>query len=287
MSWHATAWVKDLRQCSDGARLSRSQKLLLFVLADYHNTAAKQAWPSVLTIASESMLSLAQTKRFLDYLEEHLVIERCRPKAYGRGITTAYEFLALDAPERLEKRLQKGVHGEPLFKDELPDQKRVQSRPSKCAEGVHFDPERGSEGDQIDDAYIEERRTIEPKQQAQEKKHAHRVLNPVVQKSLAVWLAAKNDLRAELGEDAWKLWIRSAMLLNVLSEKYLLIALPPSSRVVEAARANKHLVNAALEKRGCALAGFTPYPDAWTREQMALRFPRAAKTMLGSASDDG
>ncbi len=36
----------------------------------------------------------------------------------------------------------------------------------------------------MDDAYIEERRTIEPKQQAQEKKHAHRVLNPVVQNLL-------------------------------------------------------------------------------------------------------
>jgi hypothetical protein len=260
MSWHATAWVKDLQQCPDGARLSRGQKLLLFVLADYHNTAVKQAWPSVLTLASESLLSVPQTKRDLRYLEEHLVIERCRPKVYGRGITTAYQFLAFDAPTLLEQRLRKGVH---------------------------FGPEKGSEGVHFDDAYIEEQGTIEQKQQAQNQKHAQRVLNPVVQKSLAVWLAAKNDLRADLGEDAWKLWIRSAMLLNVLSEKFLLIALPPSNRIVEAARANKHLVNAALEKRGCALAGFTPDPDAWTREQMALRFPRAAKTMLGSASEYG
>jgi hypothetical protein len=163
----------------------------------------------------------------------------------------------------------------------------VQGNQDKNSKGVHFGPEKGSEGVHFDDAYIEEQRTIEQKQQAQKKKHAQCVLNPVVQKSLAVWLAAKNDLRAEIGEDAWKLWIRSAMLLNVLSEKFLLIALPPSNRIVEAARANKHLVNAALEKRGCALAGFTPYPDAWTREQMALRFPRAAMTMLGGASEDG
>jgi hypothetical protein len=287
MSWHATAWVKDLQQCPDGARLSRGQKLLLFVLADYHNTTVKQAWPSVHTIACESLLSMSQTRRDLLYLEEHFVIERCRPRVYGRGISTAYIFLALDAPERLEQRLQKGVHGEPLFKGEPPEQKGVQSSPQNNSKGCHLGPEKGSEGEQIDDAYIEERRTIEQKQHAQKNKHAQRVLNPVVQKSLAVWLAAKNDLRAELGEDAWKLWIRSAMLLNVLSEKYLLIALPPSNRVVEAARANKHLVNASLEKRGCTLAGFTPYPDAWTREQMALRFPRAAKTMLGSASEHG
>lgn len=287
MSWHATAWVKDLQQCPDGAGLSRCQKLLLFVLADYHNTAAKQAWPSVPTLASESLLSHAQTKRDLHYLEEHLVIERCRPKAYGRGITTAYQFLALDAPELLGQRLKDRVYGEPLSAGKAPEDNCVQNSPPKNSKGGHLGPEKGSERVQIGDAYIEEQGTIEQKQQEQEKKHARRVLNPVVQKSLAVWVAAKNDLRAELGEDAWKLWIRSAMLLNVLSEKYLLIALPRSNRIVEAARASKRLVHAALEKRGCALAGFTPYPDNWTREQIALRFPRAAKTMLGGASDHG
>jgi hypothetical protein len=93
MSWHATAWVKDLRACPDGAALSRGQKLLLFVLADYHNTAQKLAWPSVLTLAAESLLSVSQTKRDLSYLEDHCVIQRCRPKRYGKGHLTGYTFL--------------------------------------------------------------------------------------------------------------------------------------------------------------------------------------------------
>ena len=115
MSWHATAWVKDLQVCPDGTRLSRGQKLLLFVLADYHNTSLKQAWPSVLTLAAEAMLSASQTKRDLRYLEEHLVIERCRPKSHGKGHLNAYRFLALDAPDELSRLLEKGVTMNPFL----------------------------------------------------------------------------------------------------------------------------------------------------------------------------
>jgi Helix-turn-helix domain len=136
MSWHATAWVKDLRARPDGAALSRGQKLLLFVLADYHNTAQKLAWPSVLTLAAESLLSVSQTKRDLSYLEDHCVIQRCRPERYGKGHLTGYAFLALDDPAMLAQLLAKRVHHEPFS---IPHEK-------------------GSKGVQKGTTYIEEQR---------------------------------------------------------------------------------------------------------------------------------
>lgn len=287
MSWQATAWVKDLHNCPDGAHLSRGQKLLLFVLADYHNTALRQAWPSVVTLAGDADASLSQVKRDLNYLEEHLVLERCRPAKLGRGYLTAYRFLALDAPELLAERLSKRVQNEPLL--EVRESKGIPSLSGSepNAEGVHPDPKKGLERVQNVPSYIEEQRT--PKQQkppTKEKKHSRRALNPVVQKSLAVWLAAKQELRQEIGEEAWRLWIRPTMLLNVLSGNHLLLAIPPSTRIIEATRANQHVVHAALARRGCALAGFTSYPDEWTREQVAKRYPKVAATMLGHAPED-
>ena len=286
MSWHATAWVKDLHRCPDGALLSRGQKLLLFVLADYHNTSAKQAWPSVLTLASESLLSISQAKRDLKYLEEHLVIQRCSPRKYGRGYLTAYQFLELDAPELLAERLEKRVHGERILWQRVPEIIPTVFGEPKGPEEVHLEQKKGSEGVQNALLYIEEQRTpIQQKPQAQ-KKHARRVLNPDVQKALAVWLEAKQELRQELGEEAWRLWIRPTMVLNVLSGNHLLLAIPPGRRIIEATRANKLVVHAVLAKRDCALAGFTAYPDKYTREQVAKRYPKVAATMLGPEPED-
>lgn len=286
MSWQATAWVKELDACPDGARLSRGQKLLLFVLADYHNTLVKQAWPSVLTLASASLLSVSQAKRDLKYLEEHLVIERCRPQKYGRGYLTAYRFLEFDASELLAERLKKRVHGERILGQPAPESMEPVHGDGKGPERVHSDREKGPERVQNASSYIEERRTPIQREPPAKEKHARRVLNPAVQKSLAMWLAAKQELRQELGEEAWRLWIRPAMLLNVLSGNHLLLAIPPSTRIIEAARACKPVVHAVLEKRGCALASFTAYPDEWTREQVAKRYPKVAATMLGQEPED-
>lgn len=286
MSWHATAWVKELHKCPDGAQLSRGQKLLLFVLADYHNTSAKQAWPSVLTLASESLLSISQAKRDLKYLEEHLVIERARPRKYGRGYLTAYRFLELDAPKLLAERLEKRVHAERVLWQRAPETTSIVVGETKGPEGVHPEQEKGPERVQNAPPCIEEQRTPIQHEPPAKEKHARRVLNPVVQKSLAVWLAAKQELRQELGEEAWRLWIRPTMLLNVLSGNHLLLAIPPSTRIIEAARSGKLVVHAALAKRGCVLAGFTAYPDEWTREQVTKRYPKVAATMLGQEPEN-
>src|SRR5437588_12832528 len=114
MSWEATAFVKGLGACPDGAPLSRGQKLLLFCLADYHNTDYRAAWPSVPTLARDSLTSLAQTKRDLAYFEEHKLIRKLLPQKMGRGWTLAYKFVELDAPKDASEP-EKGAQGEPLF----------------------------------------------------------------------------------------------------------------------------------------------------------------------------
>jgi hypothetical protein len=106
MSWQATSYVKALQRCPDGALMSRGQKLLALVLADYHNTHSREAWPSIPRLASEALSSLSQAKRDLAYLEEHNLIRKVLPKKSGRGFGCSYQFIALDSAE--------GVHDEPV-----------------------------------------------------------------------------------------------------------------------------------------------------------------------------
>ena len=127
MSWEATAYVKELRACPDSAPLSRGQKLLAFILADYHNTDNRRAWPSVPTLATESLTSLSQVKRDLAYLQQHFLIRKIHPEKMGRGWVCGYEFVELDAAKKgvhhhepflVAERGSKGVHFEQRNKEE-------------------------------------------------------------------------------------------------------------------------------------------------------------------------
>lgn len=93
MSWKATAYVKDL---TNG--ISHTEKLLLFVLADYHNTAKRIAWPSISVLAKESLMSERSAQRILARLESKGLIHRVMPTAdqMARHETSLYEFPSLD-----------------------------------------------------------------------------------------------------------------------------------------------------------------------------------------------
>jgi hypothetical protein len=126
MSWEASGFVKKMLQCPDGAKLTRGQKCLLLVLADYHDTKRRVAWPGVSALAEESLASLSQTKRDLEYLQEHLVLVRCG-KAIGSGNTYSYKFVGLDlALDQARELLSKRVQGEPFFYPAQKGSERVQ-----------------------------------------------------------------------------------------------------------------------------------------------------------------
>jgi hypothetical protein len=86
MSWKATAYVKELgKGC-----VNRSEKLLLFVLADYHRTDMDSAWPSVKTLAADALMSDRTVQRCLAKLEAKGII--CIGRGTGRGATNTYNF---------------------------------------------------------------------------------------------------------------------------------------------------------------------------------------------------
>ena len=64
LSWKATAWAKE----TQGHR-GHGQKLLLMVLADYHNTELDQAWPSQATLARDCEMPERTVRYELSKLE--------------------------------------------------------------------------------------------------------------------------------------------------------------------------------------------------------------------------
>jgi Helix-turn-helix domain len=145
MSWQAAAYVKALTRCPDGAPISCGQKLLALILGDYHNTNHDAAWPSVPTLAKESLCSLRQAQRYLAYLEEHGVLRKIPPPKSGRGFGCSYQFTALDSAE--------GCHSDTLFTP-----RRVSEG---CQKGDILTQEGCQKGDKSGGPIRKEHRTIE------------------------------------------------------------------------------------------------------------------------------
>jgi len=89
MSHQASGYVKGLL----GDQVTRRQKLLLLILADYHNTETHNAYPSLKTLARESLMDEREAQRVLNEVEGR-IIERV--SGQGSGHLTAYRFIALD-----------------------------------------------------------------------------------------------------------------------------------------------------------------------------------------------
>ena len=105
--------MKGLVFCPNGERLTPREKLVGMVLADSHQDKAKSfTYPSVETIAEESLSDKRTCQRYLDGLERKGVIVRLRPKGQGRGSLVFYFFPALDV-------MPEGWQGATLFDGSL------------------------------------------------------------------------------------------------------------------------------------------------------------------------
>lgn len=252
MSAEATAYVTQLRKCPDGADVTSQHKALLWCLADHHNRSTRRCDPSILLLADEARLSESSVKRALAYLEDHGVIEQRHPQQQGRGHYCSYVFLFLDDPERLKaklSRLSKGVQGEPLF-----------CPPQRGPEGVQENGERGSKGVQI----LSANKEVEPVTKGNQG-----TITP--DGALKVWLRVKAQLADRYGTEETKLWINPARLQRVIDGKHMLIALPPSGRIIKAAYTRRQILLELLAPAGYT-ASFVKYADAYDKEEAQRRF---------------
>lgn len=79
--------------------------------------------------------------------------------------------------------------------------------------------------------------------------------------ALTAWTRSKQALRNLMHPEDFRAFVRPMYLVGLLSERFLLIALPPNRRVVERARRFRPNLRAVLADQGYELAGFTAYPS--------------------------
>lgn len=90
MSWKASGYVKELRE-----GLSVTEKFVLLILAEYHRTDEKLAWPSVATLAADCLMTERGVQQILARLIEKEFIVRSQTGG-GRGHISGYRIVGVD-----------------------------------------------------------------------------------------------------------------------------------------------------------------------------------------------
>lgn len=102
MSWQATAWAKSVFVCPNGEKITRSEKLLLLVLADDHREHDGLAITSMTELAENSLMSERHTRRTIRAMEAKGLIETITgdPRT---GTANCYRFTQLPTGRRAAK----------------------------------------------------------------------------------------------------------------------------------------------------------------------------------------
>jgi len=213
----------------DNGRLRPPQKSFLFFLADYHNVDHSSAWPSLQTLAEDTGLSLRYIRRLVAQCAKlHLISYE---PGLGRSNRSRFRFVELD----LAVVEPKGERNEG----------RNRGRKGGQNEGLH-------------DSAIR----IEPEPEPDPRTEDHHAYGAV-----GVWLKVKEQLKTELSEDEWNLWVRPTYLLKAMDHKFLLLAMPANGAIMRASNERKSLLRALFSRHGYSF-GFTKYPDDWERGQL-------------------
>lgn len=101
MSHRASAYVKALTHMpTSGKKLRSAQKLMLMVLADYHNDEDKRAWPSLARLADESLVSRRHVITLVQECVDGGILKvEERRDAKGNHRSNLYQFIELDPSE--------------------------------------------------------------------------------------------------------------------------------------------------------------------------------------------
>jgi len=93
--------------------------------------------------------------------------------------------------------------------------------------------------------------------------------------SMPAWLAFKEQLRNDLSNTEWDLWVRPMLLLKALTvsedQNHLLAALPPNGRIQSAATDRLPFMRELLAPLGLNIS-LTRYPDQWEIDEAKRRY---------------
>jgi hypothetical protein len=261
MSWKATAMVKELTHALDGSPIPRDAKLVYQILADYHNTARRAAWPAVAELCRLCIMSERHCWRQLAWLEDHGEILREGVRG-GAGRTTSYRIIRLDG-DGVNPDGQSGLEGP----ESLPRQSgKIKNFPAENPDTTL--PPSAANTD----------KTLTARSGAI-RKPVNRLdlIEPVEPHAfgaaMKVWIAIKTELQEYLSEEEWQRWVRPALLTKLMGDKVYLVGFPPNGRIIEAAERQKPLVQKLARNHGLQGIVFSRYPDEFELNKIRELYP--------------
>ena len=154
MSWYATGAVKGIR-----SGITRTEKLVLLILADYHNDETGQCNPGLERLAADCLLSTRRTSQTIASLERKgLVSTLHRRLNGGRYGSNWYQLNCVGAPSEVfshgeqgdgaksptpPSELSKASHAKSPYLRTVREPKDIEPSPSPSERGNHkeIDPD--------------------------------------------------------------------------------------------------------------------------------------------------
>ncbi|MGE5110626.1 MAG: hypothetical protein ACM3JB_07220 [Acidobacteriaceae bacterium] len=108
-------------------------------------------------------------------------------------------------------------------------------------------------------------------------------ISSTLRAALKAWLSMKDELQSRIEIEEWKLWVRPARLLTVMSGTQMLVALPPNGRIMACARAHIELLRGLARGHGYNVS-LTRYPDDYERDRVRQEYPAFYEQMFGNGA---
>lgn len=239
-----------------------------------HCSDGSMIWASVARLAAYSKLSERQVQRLIRGFCDRGILSQIAPEntARRRPVTYRLNELAMEDDPKMAPYLarqgslpgiRRPVPGEPI-----PDRDLVtpchQSRDKRVADLV-------TPCHQSGDTMSPDSKAFDPRPNPKPViHHGAAALN-----KMPAWVSFKEQLRAELSEEEWNLWVRPMLLLKAMpigeGQTHLLAAIPPNSRIRSAAQQHLPMMRELLAPAGLNIS-LTVYPTEWEVQEAEKRY---------------
>jgi hypothetical protein len=254
-------------------KLTTAEFALLTAMCE-HCSDGSFVWPAIPRLAAYAKLSKRKTQYVIRVLRNRGVLSQLAPPNGARRRPATYrinEAALEDDPKMTRYRARQ---------QQLPGICRPSAQGEPIADPVHGVHPTGADdaphplhsvhesgAQPAPDSQSLDSRTSDSKPMTQ---HGDAALN-----SMPAWLALKEQLRTELSEQEWNLWVHPMYLLKAMplgdNKKHLLAAIPPNGRIQQAAEGRLPLMRCLLAPARLNIS-LTRYPDEWEVTEAKKRY---------------
>jgi hypothetical protein len=256
-------------------RLNVAEFALLTAMCEHCSDGAT-IWAAIPRLAAYSKLSERNVQRLMRWLCKRGILTQIAPgnTAKRRPATYRLNEAALEddprmAPYRTRQEQLPGISRSVIPGEPIPDRDLVTPcHQSGVQRGADLVTQRHQSGVTASpDSKAFDPKAINSKSGIQ---HGDAALN-----SMPAWIAFKEQLRTELSEEEWNLWVRPMFLLKTMpasaGQKHFLAAVPASGRIQSAAVKRLPMMRELLAPAGLNIS-LTRYPNEWEINEAKERY---------------